>query len=216
MDSTANLAASRRTQWIVGSVLAVIVALIAVSFARQESRRPAGPALPIIGGVHEFQLTNQLGAAVTLADLHGKVWIANVIFTRCPGPCLTMSRQLAGLAGRLPGGDETHIVTLTIDPEFDTPAVLARYAGKLGGDTSRWWFLTGAPRELRRLSVDDLKFVAVDKEAKEQQSTDDLFIHSTYFMVVDRRGRLRSVIESVEPGANEKTLSIISQLLAEP
>ena len=216
MDAMIGQPTSTATKWIVGGGLALIIGLIAVVFVRQEIQRRAWPELPVISSVADFQLTNQLGAAVTLANLRGKVWLANVIFTRCPGPCLAMSRQLAVLQKQLPSNDRVRVVTLTIDPEFDTPAVLKRYAEKLGADPARWWFLTGASRELRRLAIDDLKFVAVDKDAKEQQTPDDLFIHSTYFMAVDRHGRLRAVIESTEPGANEKAVATVNQLLAEP
>ena len=216
MDAMIGQPTSTATKWIVGGGLALIIGLIAVVFVRQEIQRRSLPDLPVISSVTDFQLTNQLGAAVTLANLRGKVWLANVIFTRCPGPCLAMSRQLAGLQKQLPSNDHVRVVTLTIDPEFDTPAVLQRYAEKLSADPARWWFLTGATRELRRLAIDDLKFVAVDKDAKEQQTPDDLFIHSTYFMAVDRHGRLRAVIESTEPGANEKAVATVNQLLAEP
>jgi len=268
--------ASSRRIWLMAGALGVIVALIAVVTVRQQLRRPAGPPLPVLYGITDFRLTNQLGRAVTLADLRGKVSVVNVIFTRCPGPCLTMSRQYAALQNQLPGEKKgTHLViglvcgvtifalallwgrrpvaeglskdgarilagiglllavtcllsfltvdrtqsvrlvSLTVDPEFDTPGVLKAYGDKLGTDAARWWFLTGSNAELRRVAIDDFKFVAVPKDVEDQESKDDLFIHATYFMVLDGRGRVRAVIESAEPGAVEQTLETVARLQTE-
>lgn len=202
--------------WLMAGALGIIVALIAVVAVRQQLRRPAGPPLPVLFGVSDFRLTNQLGRAVTLADLRGQVSVVNVIFTRCPGPCLTMSRQFAMLQKQLPAGEDVRLVSLTVDPEFDTPEVLKAYGDKLGTDVARWWFLTGSNAELRRVAIDDFKFVAVPKDVEDQESKDDLFIHSTYFMILDGRGRVRAVIESAEPGAVEQTLETIARLQTEP
>ncbi len=192
--------------------LAVIVAVIGGVTVRQQLRQPAGPPLPVLYGVTDFQLTNHLGQTVTLADLRGSVSVVNVIFTRCPGPCLTMSRQFAKLQDRLPADGSARLVTLTIDPEFDTADVLIQYGRKLGAHDQRWWFLTGALPELRRVAIDDFKFVAVEKDAASQESKDDLFIHSTYFMILDQRGRVRAVIESAEPGAVDQAVDAVNRL----
>jgi len=215
MTETHPSPTSSRRIWLMAGALGVIVALIAVVAVRQQLRRPAGPPLPVLFGVSDFRLTNQLGRAVTLADLRGKVSVVNVIFTRCPGPCLTMSRQFAMLQQQLPAGEHVRLVSLTVDPEFDTPAVLKHFGAKLGTDPARWWFLTGPNAELRRVAIDDFKFVAVPKDAESQESKDDLFIHSTYFMVLDGRGRVRAVIESAEPGAVERTLETVARLQTE-
>jgi len=195
--------------------LVVIVLGIGLVAVRQQLRRPAGPPLPVLYGVTDFQLTNHLGQTVTLADLRGNVSVVNVIFTRCPAPCLVMSRQFAKLQNQLPADGSVRLVTLTIDPEFDTPEVLTRYGEKLGCDPNRWWFLTGALPELRRVAIDDFKFVAVEKDAASQESKDDLFIHSTYFMILDHRARVRAVIESAEPGAVEQTMDAVNRLRSE-
>jgi protein SCO1 len=215
MTEPANNPAAPGRTWLVAGGLALIVVVIAVITVRQQLRRSAGPPLPVLYGVSDFQLTNQLGQTVTVADLRDRVSVVNVIFTRCPGPCLTMSRQFAKLQKQLPDDASVRLVTMTIDPEFDTPEVLGRYGAKLGTDPKRWWFLSGALKELRRVAIDDFKFVAVEKGADQQESKDDLFIHSTYFMIVDQRGRVRAVIESTEPGALEQTMAAVNQLLNE-
>jgi protein SCO1 len=215
MTETHPSPASSRRIWLMAGALGVIVALIAVVAVRQQLRRPAGPPPPVLFGITDFRLTNQLGRAVTLADLRGQVSVVNVIFTRCPGPCLTMSRQFAMLQKQLSARDPVRLVSLTVDPEFDTPGILKAYGDKLGTDPARWWFLTGSNAELRRVAIDDFKFVAVPKDVESQESKDDLFIHSTYFMVLDGRGRVRAVIESAEPGAVKQALETVARLQTE-
>jgi protein SCO1/2 len=200
--------------WLVWGLLGLVIVAIAVAFVREERRRAAYPPLPVISTLTDFNLTNQLGAAVSLDDLKGRVWVADVIFTRCPGPCLTLSKKFAELQERLPDDEKVKLVSLTVDPDFDTPEVLERYGKKLGTDPDKWWFLTGDKAELRRLAIRDFQFVVVDKDAEEMENEDDLFIHSTYFMVVDKRGRVRKNIESMEPeGADGETPSAVDQAL---
>ncbi len=96
--------------------------------------------LPVIGQITGFTLTNQDNAAVSLADLRGKVWVADVVFTRCAGPCPRMTHQLAELQSALPANQPVRLVTLTSDPEYDTPPVLKKYAARFGADSNRWMF----------------------------------------------------------------------------
>ena len=98
--------------------------------------------------IADFTLTNQNGSAVSLADLRGQVWVADIIFTRCPGPCLKMTRQMKELQEALPPASQAKLVTLTTDADFDTPPVLKAYAERFGADTNRWMFLTGPKRRL--------------------------------------------------------------------
>jgi protein SCO1/2 len=200
--------------WFVWVLLGFVIVSIVVAFVRQERHRAAHPPLPVISEITAFNLTNQLGAAVSIDDLKGQVWVADVMFTRCPGPCLTLSKKFATLQDRLPKNKKVKLVSLTVDPEFDTPEVLERYGKRLGTNADKWWFLTGDKAELRRLAIHDFQFVVMDKDKKEMENEDDLFIHSTYFMVVDQQGRVRKIIDSMEPeGADENTLSAIDQAL---
>jgi protein SCO1/2 len=162
---------------------------------------------------------------VSLSNLRGKVWVADVIFTRCPGPCPTMTHHLAELQAALPPNEPVRLVTFTSDPEYDTPAMLKHYAARFGADSNRWYFLTGPKQEIRRLEVNDFRFVVVEKKPGERAIPDDLFIHSTWFVLVDQRGRLRgwtddeghlhAYFDSTDPGARKEMLSAIKQLLRE-
>src|SRR5688572_30586376 len=140
---------SRRLEWIVWGALIATVLAIAAAFIVKRVQQAAPPLLPIIGPVGEFTLTNQHGQTVTAADLRGQVWIANIVFTRCAGPCPVMTRAMADFQKSLP----VPLVTLTTDPDNDTPEVLKRFGEKYGADFRRWSFLTGSKEQIARLAV---------------------------------------------------------------
>ena len=204
-----------------GVLLVLLTLLLAYLLTGLESRARRSQPLPVIGTVNDFALTNQTGAASSLSELRGRVWIADIIFTRCPGPCLKMSRQMKELQDALPAAGNTRLVTLTTDPEFDSPPVLAKYATRFDADTNRWIFLTGTKKEIRALAANGLKLSAVEVKPAERQSENDLFIHSTIFVVVDKQARLRGVFETSGegvdwPAGKQKILAAVKQLEREP
>src|SRR5712664_1532791 len=95
---------SRKIEWVVWTGLALVIGTIGGIYLL--SKHTVAIPLPIIGKISDFSLTNENNEAVTLSRLRGKVWVADIIFTRCPGPCATMTRHLAELQSELPGGDE--------------------------------------------------------------------------------------------------------------
>lgn len=204
----------------VGLLLVLLTLLLAYLLTGLQSRAHR-PPLPVIGPVEDFTLTNQFARRVTLADLRGRAWIADIIFTRCPGPCLKMTRQMKELQDALPTSSKARLVTLTTDPDFDTPAVLDRYAGRFDTDTNRWMFLTGAKNEISALGGGGLKLSAVEKKPGQRESENDLFIHSTIFVLVDKQARLRGVFETGGEGVDwmvekQKILAALKQLEREP
>jgi len=96
----------------------------------------------------------------------------------------------------LPAHTGVRLVTLTTDPEFDSPEVLKRYGERFGADPKRWQFLTGPKAEVTRLGSDSLKLGSVEKKPEERESAADLFIHSTMFVLVDKQGRMRAFYET--------------------
>lgn len=206
---------SRITQWIVWGGLALTVALIGTAFFRERLAAGRAAVLPVLFEVAPFALTNQAGRLVATEELRGKVWLADVIFTRCAGPCPRMSGLMADLQKAVPGTAPVRFVSLTTDPEHDTPEVLARYARRFGADLSRWQFLTGTAGQVKQAAVTSLKFTALPKDEGKQESSTDLFIHSTVFVLVDKRGQVRGVFEADDPGARERILSAVELLVAE-
>jgi len=196
-----------------GGLALVMVALFgAYAVSRFAANRNA---LPMLGNVSDFALTNQFGRVVTRADLLGQVWVADIIFTRCPGPCATMSKVMRELQGALPRNEPIQLVSLTADPEFDTPEVLKKYGEGLGAAPGHWQFLTGKKLEVYRLATHGLLLAVDEVKADERTSPEDLFVHSTLFVVVDKQGRIRGSFDGTEPASRRKILEVIRALLKE-
>lgn len=200
----------RATVWL---ILAGVILLITLLFVRGQMRRSD---LPVISQTGDFILTNHLGQVIQAGDLRGRVWVADIIFTRCGGPCPAMTEEMSRLQKRFADEEELRFVTLTTDPAHDTPPVLKEYATRFDANPAQWWFLTGSTNQIRDLAIGGLKLTTVPKEEEMRESPVDLFIHSTIFVLVDRRGRVRGVYESLEPGFQEKISADIRGLLREP
>jgi protein SCO1/2 len=197
-----NRAESRSVEWAVWGGIIFVVLAIVTAYVREQQRAPANK-LPVIAQVADFTLTNQLDRPVRLADLRGQVWVADIIFSRCPGPCATMTKRMSELQTALPLNVPVKLISLTTDPEHDTPRALTTYAQRFGADSNRWHFLTGPKADLVKLAVNSLKLTVLDQEAAKRTSPNDLFIHSTIFVVVDKQGRLRAVFESLDTVLSE-------------
>lgn len=169
-------------------------------------------ALPRIREIQDFSLTNQSGTGLGRSDLVGRPWAINLIFTRCPGPCTQLSGVMRSIQSGLPRGSESRLLSLTSDPEHDTPQVLARYAEKVGANAAGWLFATGPRATIRKLATKDLMLVLEDKPEVERSSPEDLFLHSTLIVLVDRKGWVRNVVEGLEPGASGRVLRILGEL----
>jgi protein SCO1 len=177
--------------------------------------------LPVISHIANFTLTNQNGQVTTLADLTNHVWVADIIFTRCAGPCPRMTGQMKSLQDLLPQNSNAKLVTLTTDPDNDTPTVMKRYGERFNADFDRWIFLTGTKTEIAALASGSLKLSAVPVKLEDQKSVADLFIHTTIFVVVDKHAQLRGVFETGGEGVDwtntvqPKLLATIRQLEGE-
>ena len=199
------------------TVLAITVAFVQSQAKKREQNQTTdyfGQSeldLRPISQLPDFTLTNQTGRAVSLVDLKGEVWLGDIIFTRCAGPCPIMTQRMSELQAVLP----VKFVTLTTDPEFDQPDVLKKYGERFKADFARWVFLTGSKENVARLAVDGLKLAAIEKKPAERENERDLFIHSTLFVLVDRQGRLRGSVEKDDPNLKQKLLAAVKQLMKE-
>ena len=219
------VSSSRKTLLLIGAGLVLAMATLGTALVRSELQY-ANQSLPVVGRIPDFHLTNQNDRVISLADLRGKVWVADIIFTRCPGPCRTMTARMEELQNDVGAGEPVRFVTLTSDPENDTPAAMRKFAGQFQADSARWWFLTGERKELRDLAVNDFKFTVVEKPPGDRTVPDDLFIHSTWFALIDREGKVRgwvdgggsqhAIFESDDAAAMARLRAAIRQLLREP
>ncbi len=141
--------------------------------------------LPVMNNVPEFTFIERSSREVKSQELAGKVWIADFVFTSCGGFCPLMTEKMRKLQDMLP--TQIHLVSFSVDPQRDTPDVLAAYAKKYGADPNRWWFLTGNKEALYRLSKDGFKLAIDDTAGTEVEP----ITHSVRFALVDQQGRIR-------------------------
>jgi len=211
-----------RTIWV-GFLLFFALFALAFMLWLVSAMHNLGPVpLPVISPVANFTLTNQEGQATSLAALTNHVWVADIIFTRCAGPCPRMTGQMAALAAALPKNSDSRLVTLTTDPDFDSPAILKRYGQRFGADFNRWTFLSGTKAEIAGLAADSLKLGSVPVKPEERKNDADLFIHTTIFVLVDKHAQLRGSFETGGDGVDwtnavqPRLLRAIRQLESEP
>lgn len=171
--------------------------------------------LPVIREVIPFTLTNQLGNAISKDQLKGNVWVAVVVFSRCPTLCHALSQQMARLQSKVPASAPVRFVSLTADPETDSPSVLETYSKRYGADPERWWFLTGSKADVYHAAIAGLGFTVVENSVPNPK-LEDLFIHSNFFALVDKAGRLRAVVQGERAVAEAELLRRIDQLVKEP
>ena len=161
------------------------------------------------GTVPSFQLTNQNGQSFGSPQLAGKIWIADFVYTTCPGPCPMISSRMSELQKPLEKTD-VHLISFSVDPQKDTPEVLRRYAERLQAEPGRWDFLTGPKSAIYKLSHDDFKLAISD--GSEAQG---IPVHSTRMALVDRHGQIRGYYEATEADAVTKLVADTNHLLRE-
>jgi protein SCO1/2 len=157
-----------------------------------------GPSLPVLYDVPAFTLTAETGAPFSSASLKGQVWVADFIFTHCPGPCLRMSTQMKKLQDQT----SVRLVSFTVDPNRDSAEVLAGYARRYRAQPGRWTFLTGPLDQLNYLSRTVFKVGDIEAD----------FTHSTRMILVDKEMRIRGFYDSTDEDEIAKLLAGIKSL----
>jgi protein SCO1 len=163
------------------------------------------PPLAVYWQLPEFQLTDQSGEPFHRESLRGNIWVADFIYSTCPGPCPRMSAQMRGVQSATASFPDVKLVSITVDPQHDSPAVLAAYASRYHAEPGRWFFLTGAQDALEALCRNGFKLGDVDGS----------LVHSTRFVLVDRRNRVRGFYNSTDDSALPRLLHDIRTLRAE-
>ena len=159
------------------------------------------------GSVPDFSLTDQDGKTVTRAGLAGKVWIADFIFTNCAGTCPMITGEMQKLQDALPA--EVHMVSFSVDPDRDTPDVLAGYANKSRADKVRWHFLTGEKGRLYDLSIKGFKLALDDSGGTEVEP----ITHSTRLVLVDKQGKIRGYYGGTDQDEMKRLFTDATKLL---
>lgn len=173
------------------------------------------PDLDVLGEVPDFAFTDQTGAPVRAADLRGRVQVASFLFTRCPTICPTSAMKLKRIGERLAARSAAvDLVSFSVDPEHDTPPVLAAFAARYQADPARWRFLTGPPAAIRA-AVEDGFRIAVDRGAALADGTPTI-VHGTHYVLLDRQLRIRGYYDSDEPARLDQLVADAIRLTRDP
>jgi len=174
---------SRKTRFIMYGIVAV---LLVITYLTKESNSNSG--LPVLGTIPEFYFTDSQDKIISRADLDGKVWVADFIFTTCTMACPVLTGNMNLVHKEFQNNDNVRIVSISVYPEYDTPEVLKKYASQYDANTNRWHFLTG-PEE----NVQD-----VIKNGFKMGDYEDIIFHSEKFALVDQKGRLRGYYSGMQ------------------
>lgn len=185
----------------------LLVATILFFIWRSQLAHLANRQVESLGVAPSFQLVDQTGTKFDATQLDGKIWIADFIFTSCPGPCPIISTRMSEIAQALRETD-VDLVSFTVDPETDTPEVLRVYAEKLKAQPQRWYFLTGPKPALYDLTKNGFKLAVDDSEPGNP-------IHSTRVVLVDRHRQIRGYYDVLAPDGVTKVIADARHLLRE-
>ncbi len=221
----------------------LLVALISLgAYALQSggvSFLMSGSAPSALGDVPAFTLQDQHGREVTKADWLGSVVVVNFIYSRCAEACPLSTARMLKLQTAYAHEDRVRLVSISVDPEFDTPDILASYAERLGVRSPRWSFLTGEKEQIYRLARDGFHLGVFDPNDVNQTSAlstlrgwlaragayvtpatalahdDDHqpIQHSARLVVVDRQGRIRQYYDSKDADVLQRVERDVALLL---
>ena len=157
----ARVAGTETSRWIFWAGLALGVAFVAglgwwiglgsKANVPSTDERPL-EGLQVFGTVPPFSLIERSGTRVTRDNLMGTVWIVNFIYTHCPDTCPLQTANMSRLQRDFKDVKDLYFVSITVDPDRDTPPVLREYADRYGADPARWLFLTGEKEAIYRLA----------------------------------------------------------------
>jgi protein SCO1/2 len=168
--------------------------------------------------VKNIQLQNQLGKTVSLSDLNGKILVVDFFFTHCISICPKLTANMKRLQQAIKTRDPRKLVdtpfiqfvSLTVDPERDSPSVLKKYADKFQLNHDTWWMLTGDKKTIYDFGLNEVKLGVPDSS-----SVDTNFIHSEYFVLLDRDRVVRGYYNGLDTVALNKLSEDIVFLMLE-
>ncbi|RMH17230.1 MAG: SCO family protein [Acidobacteria bacterium] len=190
-----------------GLLTLFMVVLIGLTVWR---RAPRQPPPPVLGEVPDFTLTDRDGRPFGRSDLSGTPWVADFIFTRCAGICPRVSARLERVLRSVPAG-ALHGVSISVDPQHDTPERLERYAARFDAPPY-WHFLTGPQDDVYQLIRTGFKLPVEPSPAADQALPGEQILHSNRLVLVDGAGRVRGYYDSFDDQAVARLLDDLEAL----
>jgi protein SCO1/2 len=172
-------------QIVLGAI--ILGAALSLAWAARRAAAPRRAAQELPPGsfpLDDFRLIERSGRVITQADFRGRVWVAGFIFTRCPLSCPRISSVMKDLQARFTG-TSVLLASISVDPDYDGPAVLSQYAERFGALPDRWWFLTGRKQQINSLVQDRFKLGLQEASAADRAAGSEAITHSDRLALVD-------------------------------
>ncbi len=161
--------------------------------------------LPVLGDIPPFKLVDNFGQSFTEENISGKIWVADLIFTTCAGPCPIMSTEMKSVHKTYLENENIHMVTITVNPDYDSPEVLTEYGERYDADFDKWHFLTGKYENIQSLIANGFKMGDIE----------EIVFHSTRFALIDPNMNIRGYYMGTESKDVKKLMGYIKKLLKE-
>jgi protein SCO1/2 len=168
--------------------------------------------LPVVNRVQPFSFTNQDGQKVTERNVEGKVYVAEYFFTTCPSICPMLNTNMLKIYEAYKDEPGFMILSHTVDPDNDNVARLKWYADSMKVNTQRWVFLTGRKDSLYQTARNSY---LLDDPQNNLQNISDQFLHTQFFALVDKTGRVRKIYDGLKKEEIEELKKDIKRLLKE-
>ena len=188
--------------FFVAAVSGTLFIIVSIGLFRWEINRQP---LPFYGQVQDFHLIDSSGKEFQLKQLRGKVWAAAFIFSTCGDVCPMMTKHMAALHRSYALRNDVAFVSITVNPEYDSPQILNQYAKKYNADANKWHFLTGPREMITELMLNSFKM----------GSKEEIIFHSTKFALVDRNGYIRGYYDGASPDEINQLFKDIARVLRE-
>jgi protein SCO1/2 len=198
-------------------VLFVFMSVGSVLLLSKQLGRSRTASLPDYGAAPDFQLIERSGHSISKADLAGTVWIADFIFTRCPGLCPLLSTRMAMLQQKLHDttGRPFRLVSFSVDPEWDTPEQLQAYAARYQAHPTQWLFLTGSLPAMTEIVTKGFRLSLAPVPPEQQTPNREPIVHSDRLVLVDAFGKIRGYYHGSDEEEFPKLLFDIGVLRGE-
>lgn len=168
--------------------------------------------LPVLNTVQPFEFLRQDSAMATQKDIGNRVYVAEYFFTTCKGICPKMNKNMKAIYEQFKTDSSFLIVSHTVNPDTDSLPVLRHYADSLGADVSNWWFLTGSKEKLYKTARESY---LLDDPKNNNKNIEEQFLHTQFFTLVDRQGRVRGVYDGIKKEEVDQLITDIKTLIKE-
>ena len=198
----------KKLLWLGGFFILLLAVFYFVLFANTDYYKAK---LPVLTHVQDFSFTDQDGKQLTQANVEGKVYVTEYFFTTCKGICPKMNANMKIVYEKYKSEPDFAVISHTSMPETDSVPLLKAYSQHMGAGPS-WYFVTGNKDALYKMARESY---LLDNEKNNSMNIQDQFIHTQFFAVVDKEGRVRGVYDGLKTEEIDKLSKDIQDLLKE-